>query len=99
VIDKIYNMLGKPRVCPHGNPIYGKPEGVRLSKSYPGRVIVTAVAELKSVLGFLASNRISINDTLTVIRRRKGNVTVEFNGRQIIIDDSIASGIIVMESR
>jgi len=99
VIDKIYNMLGRPRVCPHGNPIYGKPDGVRLSKSYPGRVIITAVAELKSVLSFLASNKISVNDTLTVIRRRRGDVTVDFNGRQIVIDESIASGIVVIGTR
>ena len=97
VIDRIYNMLGRPMTCPHGNPITGKPEGMRLSRSYPGNVIITNVAESKIVLNFLVQHKLGINDRLTVIRRRKGNVTVEFNGKQITIDESIASGIMVAE--
>ncbi|WP_291764770.1 metal-dependent transcriptional regulator [Caldivirga sp. UBA161] len=97
VIDRIYNMLGRPMTCPHGNPITGKPEGIRLSRSYPGNVIITNVAESKNVLNFLIQHKLSINDKLTVVRRRRGNVTIEVNGRQIIVDESIASGIMVAE--
>ncbi|ABW02575.1 metal-dependent transcriptional regulator [Caldivirga maquilingensis] len=97
VIDRIYNMLGRPMTCPHGNPIIGKPEGMRLSKSYPGNVIITSVAESKNVLNFLIQHKLSINDRLAVVRRRKGNVTIEVNGKRIIVDESIASGIIVTE--
>lgn len=97
VVNRIYNMLGGPRVCPHGNPIYGKPEGINLSKSYPSKVTIVAVAELKNVLNFLINNKIGVNDTLTVLKRRKGNVMIEFNGRRLIIDSSVAPGIIVVE--
>ncbi|MGC8570665.1 MAG: metal-dependent transcriptional regulator [Caldivirga sp.] len=97
VIDRIYTMLGKPTTCPHGNPITGKPEGVRLSRSYPGNVIITNVAESKNVLSFLIQHKLNINDRLTVIRRRKGNVTIKINDKQITVDESIASGIMVAE--
>lgn len=99
VIDKIYNMLGKPAVCPHGNPILGKPQGIPLSRAYPGRVIVVSIAELKAVLTYLMDNKISLNSEVTVVRRRRGDVVVEVNGKVSLIDSDIASGIYVMEAK
>lgn len=95
VIDKIYNMLGRPLICPHGNPIVGKPEGTPLSKSYPGKVVIRSVAELKLVLEFMLRNELKINDYINVLKRRKGRVVIEVNGRQLTVEETVAPGIFV----
>ena len=51
VEDKLYRALGRPRTCPHGNPIPGystmRPDEVRLSALRPGeRATITRISEV-----------------------------------------------------
>lgn len=94
LLERLYNFLGKPDYCQHGNPI---PDEHGLIKpvshfsldqcSADDHFIVTRVLDFKALLIYLNQEKISLNDELIVIEKDEFNNTIKINhhDRQITI--------------
>lgn len=76
VEQRLYEVLGRPQACPHGNPIPGHSETVkgemRLSATAPGKAGVTRISEVAereapSLLSYLSERRLVPGTQLQVL--------------------------------
>ena len=106
LLDKIYNIMGKPDFDPHGDPIPNKqgkfPKSNRrpLSESVKGcKCVVLGVSEHSEVfLNYLTELKIGLNDKLTVEQIHSYDNTLKLitkNKEVIIMSEKAASQILV----
>lgn len=99
---RLYEALGRPRTCPHGNPIPGLsevlPGEVRLSEVGPGSAaVVTRISEVAEreaplLLTHLLDQRIAPGTRIQVHRvdRAAGTLAVDVGGRPAVIGLDVA---------
>lgn len=86
LLDRLFEALGRPETCPHGNPIPGQGEmdhnGIYLNEVHPGdEVIVGRITEEAEadfdLLTYLERHRVGPNTSLTILAvdRYSGAVT------------------------
>lgn len=106
LLDKIYNIMGKPDFDPHGDPIPNKqgkfPKSNRrpLSESVKGcKCVVLGVSEHSEVfLNYLTELKIGLNDKLTVEQIHSYDNSLKLitkNKEVIIMSEKAASQILV----
>ncbi len=99
VLDKIDEVVGHPKTCPHGHPIPGREdrvEGVPLSEAKPGEYTVLMIVKEKEwilrmadSLGLLPGRNIVVLDNLN------GEVKVQVNNKENKVPRSLAEQVIV----
>ena len=95
VLERLDEILGRPRTCPHGHPIpgrVGKVEGVKLSEARPGKYrVVMIIREEEWVLrralelGLFPGKEVRVMD--------KGKIEVD--GRVHEIENALAEQVLV----
>ncbi|MCI4455411.1 MAG: metal-dependent transcriptional regulator [Sulfolobus sp.] len=95
VLERLDEILGRPRTCPHGHPIpgrVGKVEGVKLSEARPGKYrVVMIIREEEWVLrralelGLLPGKEVRVID--------KGKIEVD--GKVHEIENALAEQVLV----
>lgn len=105
VLDRLYEKLGEPATCPHGNDIPGHGPGRRdlvtlpgLSPGRPARVSrISELAEHNApqVLGLLDSEGLVPGATVTVVAgpADPGVVAVSVGGRTVALSQATASSV------
>lgn len=105
VLDRLYERLGEPTTCPHGNEIPGhgpdRRDLVSLRELRPGRPArVSRISELAEhdapqVLGLLDREGVVPGATVAVedTRSRLGTVTVSVGGRTVALSEATASSV------
>lgn len=97
VIDKLYDFIGKPKYCSHGNPI--PDEFGNISKLYnktllsfnPGEsFILKRVLDNRALLAFLNENKININDEFIIDKIDVFNGTISFKNHDLVISNKVA---------
>lgn len=103
VLDRLYERLGEPATCPHGNEIPGhgpdRRDLVNLRELGPGlparvsRISELAEHDAPQVLGLLDRQGLVPGATVALDPhpRRPGTVTVSVAGRQVDLSESAAS--------
>lgn len=102
----IFEKLGNPTTCPHGNPIpgstYVEPELISLSEIEPGKkVTVTRIPEelefAPGLLEFLEENHlVPGTDAKVIAKSPDGTATVEIDGQVVGISAFTAERILVL---
>jgi DtxR family Mn-dependent transcriptional regulator len=105
VADRIYELIGRPTTCPHGNPIPGaggarRPERA-LASLVPGdrsrlvRISEVAEHEVPDLLHFLGENGFSLGGEMEVtgVSRGAGTITVTVAGRAVAMSLDVAQKI------
>ncbi|MCQ4343901.1 MAG: metal-dependent transcriptional regulator, partial [Sulfolobales archaeon] len=95
VLERLDEILGRPRTCPHGHPIpgrVGKVEGVKLSEARPGKYrVVMIIREEEWVLrralelGLFPGKEVRVMD--------KGKIEVD--GKVHEIENALAEQVLV----
>lgn len=100
---RLYEVLGRPQTCPHGNPIPGysraAPREVRLSSLGPGagarvtRVSEVAEREAPRLLAYLHQRNLTPGRSVTVVEADEVGKTlrVRVDGREVTVSDETAS--------
>lgn len=108
VTERLYESLGRPPSCPHGNPIPGttelNPAEVRLSTLKQGsvarvsRVSEVAEREAPSLLGYLHERQLVPGTGLRVLRTDEvgGTLTIEIDDRETALSRDTASKVWVL---
>jgi DtxR family Mn-dependent transcriptional regulator len=110
VEQRIYEALGRPTSCPHGNPIPGyavmDPAEIRLSVLEPGEAVLTRVSEVAereapALLGYLHERGLLPGVALRVIEadRVGGMLRLEVGGREVALSQETASRVLVLPRR
>ena len=107
LMDRIYEMIGKPDFDPHGDPIPNKqgrlPKSDRrpLSKSIKGcKCVVLGVSEHSEVfLNYLTELHIGLNDKLTVeqVNSYDDSLKLSIKNKELILMSSKAAGQILVQ--
>jgi DtxR family transcriptional regulator, Mn-dependent transcriptional regulator len=109
VADRLYDLIGKPRTCPHGNPIPGAPAVPGKERSLvtlkPGessrvrRVSEVAEHEVPDLLQFLgdAGFRLGVEVEAVEVSRGAGTFTVRVNGTDVAMSVDVARKIWIDE--
>ena len=104
VIERIYELLGRPDKCPHGNPlprekIESETKLIKLSKAETGSrcVIKRLVGELRRVLEFAKNHSIKIGDEITIISSSGGVVIISLRNNSRIEVPLEVSELILVE--
>ncbi len=89
------NFLGRPRLCPHGNPVPGRGgfsvRYIKLSEAKPGVYVLRAVvAELRKVFEFLLCEGIKLGSEIEVVYQGKVFTRVRVGSRIVDVPKSIA---------
>ncbi len=82
IIDRIFELSGKPRCCPHGNPIPGVEKTLMYREDHsldeiagPCRVrVVRILGELKRTLEFLEKSKIEVGTVLEIEGKDSKNI-------------------------
>lgn len=97
VINKLYNFLGKPKYCMHGNPIpdeKGKTDLVfnktLLSFNEGDNFTLKRVLDNHDLLTFLNVNKVDINDSFIINEIDNFNGTISFKNNDLIISHKVA---------
>jgi DtxR family Mn-dependent transcriptional regulator len=111
VADRIFELIGRPTTCPHGNPIPGvdgarRPERA-LSSLGPGerarlvRISEVAEHEAPDLLSFLGENGFTLGGEMEVmdVSRGAGTVTVTVKDRPVAMSLEVAQKIWVDATR
>ncbi|MCG2888391.1 MAG: metal-dependent transcriptional regulator [Sulfolobales archaeon] len=95
VLERLDEILGKPRTCPHGHPIpgrVGKVEGVKLSEARPGRYrVVMIIREEEWVLRRALELGLFPGKEVRVIDKGK----IEVDGKVHEIENALAEQVLV----
>jgi DtxR family Mn-dependent transcriptional regulator len=102
---KMLEQLDNPTTCPHGNPIPGlveapeflrRQQARRLNAAVPGQdyVVVTVsevVEDEEALIDLLHERGVTPGTTVSVLDRRlEGDLVVRADGRQVVLEDSVA---------
>ncbi len=106
MIDRIDDLLGNPRVDPHGDPIPSRsgevtyPAGARrVSAAEPGPYVITRISDDSAdLLGWFDSSGISIGSMLTVTGRDGSGTAVIVAGGELHLPEAAAASVIVVSS-
>jgi len=95
VLERLDEILGRPRTCPHGHPIpgrVGKVEGVKLSEARPGRYrVVMIIREEEWVLRRALELGLFPGKEVRVIDKGK----IEVDGKVHEIENALAEQVLV----
>lgn len=109
VADRLYDLIGRPRTCPHGNPIPGAPPVPGKERSLvalkPGessrvrRISEVAEHEVPEFLQFLgdAGFRLGVEVEAVEVSRGAGTFTVRVNGTDVAMSVEVARKIWIDE--
>lgn len=102
VADRLHQMIGEPRTCPHGNPIPGQPSDGKSERALatlaPGeraplrRISEVAEHEVPDLLRFLGNHGFRLGGAVEMVEvsRGAGTVTVEVSGRRVSMSTEVA---------
>lgn len=97
VVDKLYNFIGRPKYCSHGNPIpdeFGNIDKVYnktlLSFNEGQNFHLKRVLDNHDLLTFLNSNNINIGDRFIIDKVDNFNEVITFKNSNIIISNKVA---------
>jgi DtxR family Mn-dependent transcriptional regulator len=105
VADRLYELIGRPATCPHGNPIPGadakRPPERALSSLAPGdraplqRISEVAEHDVPDLLRFLGNHGFSLGGDIEMIElsRGAGTVTVKVGGQLVAMSIDVAGKI------
>lgn len=89
VLDLLYEFIGKPDFCQHGNPIPNKQGDIKkasnfsLSECRVGDVFtLTRVLDLKALLVYLNEEKIKLNDQLIILEKDEFNEIIKVEHHQ-----------------
>lgn len=110
VEERLYEVLGRPQACPHGNPIPGHSETVkgeiRLSAMDSGKAGVTRISEVAereapSLLSYLSERRLVPGTQLEVVEVDAIGRTLRLTaaGREVTLSHQTADKVWVLPSR
>ncbi|MDT7899686.1 MAG: metal-dependent transcriptional regulator [Sulfolobales archaeon] len=95
VLERLDEILGRPRTCPHGHPIpgrVGKVEGVKLSEARPGKYrVVMIIREEEWVLRRALELGLFPGKEVRVIDKGK----IEVDGKVHEIENALAEQVLV----
>ncbi|MCD6428492.1 MAG: metal-dependent transcriptional regulator [Desulfurococcales archaeon] len=106
LIERIYINIGRPAVCPHGNPIPGATPDVLIEGAKPliefgsgSRVRIVRVAgELVSVLSIMEKLGIDVGYELYVIENNRGFIKAKiFTGDEVSLPPYAAKAMVVIQ--
>ncbi len=99
VVSAIYEFIGRPKTCPHGNPIVDTdvPSEPRLCDLPPGArgKIVRILGELRSVMSVLSEYGCWKGSELLLIDKWKQGARVLCVGREITINLDVCKSLVV----
>ena len=106
LVNRMYEKLGKPRVCPHGNPIPGAPKdgedkSISLREAVEGKsyALVRVAGELNSAMEVLGSFKLKIGDHFEVVEKSGDDVTLRLkDGKIVRLDSLVAAAMRVREA-
>lgn len=90
IIEKIFDLVGKPSRCPHGNPIPGSEEGEDelTSLSFVNKgvecVVKRIAGEFTGILEFIHSLGIKMGRKLDIIERNQRHIIIELEDSSCI---------------
>ena len=102
VADRVFELIGRPDTCPHGNPIPGaggkRPPERALSTLAPGeraplrRISEVAEHEVPDLLRFLGEHGFALGREIEVVEvsRGAGTVRVQVGGREVAMSTEVA---------
>ena len=105
VADRLHELIGRPRTCPHGNPIPGVPEDGKRERSLaslqPGdraplrRISEVAEHEVPDLLRFLGNHGFALGGVIEMVEFSKGagTITVQVAGRRVSMSTDVAGKI------
>ena len=89
VLDLLYDFIGKPDFCQHGNPIPNEQGNIKkasnfsLSECRVGDVfMLTRVLDLKALLLYLNEEKIKLNDQFIVLEKDEFNEIIKVEHQQ-----------------
>lgn len=97
VIDKLYNFIGRPKYCSHGNPI--PDEFGNIDKVYNKTLLtfkegdkfhLKRVLDNHDLLTFLNQNNINIDDIFIIDKINDFNETISFKDSPLIVSNKVA---------
>jgi DtxR family Mn-dependent transcriptional regulator len=97
VLDKIDEVLGYPKTCPHGHPIPGREEvkGIQLNKVKPGKyIVVMIIKEEEWVLREAEELGLKPGNIISIIREND-KIFLDSSGKMIEIPKTIAEQVLV----
>ncbi len=94
--EKMYEVLGRPQTCPHGNPIPGSPgeqeilnaPSIQLLKPQDTFILMRISEEgeeTEGLLSFIYENNIKLGDCFTVIQRTEKGIELSSEDEQRIL--------------
>ncbi|MGI9255956.1 MAG: metal-dependent transcriptional regulator [Salinispira sp.] len=94
--EKMYEVLGRPQTCPHGNPIPGSPgeqkilnaPSIQLLKPQDTFILMRISEEgeeTEGLLSFIYENNIKLGDCFTVIQRTERGIELSAEDKQRIL--------------
>ena len=99
VVNAIYEFIGKPETCPHGNPITDAevPTAPRLCDLVPGTKarIMRILGELRHVMSVLNEHGCWRGDEVRLIDKWKRGARLVCGGREIAINLDVCKSLVV----
>ncbi len=99
VVNAIYEFLGRPETCPHGNPIADVevPSEPRLCDLQPGvrARIVRILGELRHVMSVLNEYGCWRGDEVELVDKWKHGARLVYGGREIAINLDVCKSLVV----
>ncbi len=99
VVSAIYDFIGKPEICPHGNPIADTdaPNVPRLCELPLGTSarIVRVLGELRHVMALLSKYGCWIGDEIKIVDKWKRGALLLCNGTEIAINLDVCKSLVV----
>ncbi|BCS91709.1 Transcriptional regulator MntR [Metallosphaera sp. J1] len=99
VLDKIDEVVGHPKTCPHGHPIPGREEqveGIQLSEAKPGEYTVLMIVKEKEwILRMADSLGLLPGRKVRVVQNSRGEVKIQNDDRESVVPRSLTEQVIV----
>ncbi|MEM4224344.1 MAG: metal-dependent transcriptional regulator [Desulfurococcaceae archaeon] len=91
IIERIYQLLGSPVMCPHGNPLPGLKNYhaderlITLSTAQPGALctVKRLLGELRDVLEFARSGTVRVGTVITVVSSKPESIVVRIGEQDV----------------
>lgn len=99
IIERIYEYLGKPSTCPHGNPVvdYELKKKTTLSEAPDNKtcIVKRLLGELRIVLEYASENSIRVGSSIKILGKDSDTIIIELSNREIQVPRRIARLIVV----
>jgi DtxR family Mn-dependent transcriptional regulator len=102
VLDKLDQVLGRPRACPHGHPIPGRGDmkGFTLWSLDEGRWIVKLILrEEEWILREITKLGLRPGEEVEILRKEDDRVVIKVHGNSAEVPKALAENVIVYEKR